>query len=81
NVKPGTCYPPTMVATGDHDDRVFPAHSFKFAAELQAGQGCEKPILLRVDRKAGHGAGKPTAKRIDEAADRWAFLLKVLGEK
>ena len=81
NVKKGVCYPPTMVFTGDHDDRVFPAHSFKFAAELQESQGCENPILLRVDIKAGHGAGKPTSKAIDEAADRWAFIAKSLGMK
>lgn len=79
NVKKGTCYPPTMVFTGDHDDRVFPAHSFKFAAELQQAQGCENPILLRVDIKAGHGAGKPTSMALDEAADRWAFIAKSLG--
>ena len=78
NVTKGVCYPPTMVFTGDHDDRVFPAHSFKFAAELQHDQGCENPILLRVDIKAGHGAGKPTSKALDEAADRWAFIAKSL---
>ena len=81
NVEKGVCYPPTMVFTGDHDDRVFPAHSFKFAAELQHDQGCENPILLRVDIKAGHGAGKPTSKALDEAADRWAFIAKSLGIK
>jgi prolyl oligopeptidase len=78
NIKPGTCYPPTMVTTADHDDRVVPAHSFKFAAALQAAQGCDNPVLIRIETKAGHGAGKPTAKLIEEAADRWAFLVKVL---
>ncbi|HEY0394764.1 MAG TPA: prolyl oligopeptidase family serine peptidase [Candidatus Elarobacter sp.] len=78
NVRPATCYPATLVTTGDHDDRVFPAHSFKFAAALQHAQSCDKPILLRVETKAGHGAGKPTTKLIDEVADRYAFLVKVL---
>lgn len=78
-IKSGTCYPPTLVTTADHDDRVVPAHSFKFAAALQAAQGCDKPILIRIETRAGHGAGKPTSKRIEEAADRWAFLVKVLG--
>jgi prolyl oligopeptidase len=79
NIKPGTCYPPTFVITADHDDRVVPAHSFKFAATLQAAQSCDNPVLIRIETKAGHGAGKPTAKVIDEAADKWAFLVKVLG--
>lgn len=78
-IRSGTCYPPTMITTADHDDRVVPAHSFKFAAALQAAQGCDKPILIRIETKAGHGAGKPTSKIIEEAADRWAFLVKVLG--
>jgi prolyl oligopeptidase len=78
-IKPGVCYPPTMITTADHDDRVVPAHSFKFAAALQKAQGCDKPILIRIETKAGHGAGKPTAKIIEEAADKWAFLVKVLG--
>jgi prolyl oligopeptidase len=78
NLKPGTCYPATMITTADHDDRVVPAHSFKFAAAAQAAQGCMKPILIRIDVKAGHGAGKPTAKQIDEVADRWSFLTQVL---
>jgi len=81
NIKPGTCYPPTFVITADHDDRVVPAHSFKFAATLQAAQSCDNPVLIRIETKAGHGAGKPTAKVIDEAADKWAFLVKVLGVK
>jgi prolyl oligopeptidase len=79
NIKPGTCYPPTLITTADHDDRVVPAHSFKFAAALQAAQSCDQPILIRIETKAGHGAGKPTTKIIEEAADRWAFLVKVLG--
>jgi prolyl oligopeptidase len=79
NVKEGACYPPTLVTTADHDDRVFPAHSFKYAAALQKAQGCDKPALIRIETRAGHGAGKPTAKIIEEAADRWAFLLRALG--
>jgi prolyl oligopeptidase len=78
NVHKGTRYPATLITTGDHDDRVFPAHSFKFAAALQYAQRGDAPILLRVEMKAGHGAGKPTSKLIDEAADRHAFLVKVL---
>ncbi len=74
NVKPGTEYPPTMITTGDHDDRVYPAHSFKFAAALQAAQAGDNPILIRVDTKAGHGHGKPKSKLIDEWADKLAFL-------
>jgi prolyl oligopeptidase len=79
NVKTGGCYPPTLVTTADHDDRVFPAHSFKYAATLQAAQGCANPVLIRIETRAGHGAGKPTAKQINEAADRLAFLVKSLG--
>ena len=75
NLKEGTCYPATLVTTADHDDRVVPAHSFKFAARLQAVQGCERPALIRIDTNAGHGAGKPTAKRIEEAADIYSFVL------
>jgi prolyl oligopeptidase len=78
NVKDGTHYPPTLVMTSDHDDRVFPAHSFKFAAALQHAQAGDAPILLRVESKAGHGAGRPTEKIIDEVADRFAFLVKNL---
>lgn len=81
NIKPGTAYPPTMVTTADHDDRVVPAHSFKFAAAMQAAQSGPNPILIRIDTKAGHGAGKPTAKIIDEAMDRFAFLVRVLNIK
>ena len=74
NVKQGVCYPPALVTTADHDDRVFPAHSFKFTAALQAAQACDNPILIRIETRAGHGAGKPTGKRIEEAADMLAFL-------
>lgn len=81
NVKQGTCYPATMITTADHDDRVVPAHSFKFAAELQEKQSCDKPTLIRIDVKAGHGAGKPTSKVIEEAADIWAFTLWNMGVK
>lgn len=78
NLKPGTCYPATMVTTADHDDRVVPAHSFKYAAALQAAQGGSAPVIIRIDTKAGHGAGKPTSKQIEEVADRWGFLVKNL---
>jgi prolyl oligopeptidase len=78
NIKPGKAYPPTMITTADHDDRVWPGHSFKFAAALQEAQGGPAPILIRIETKAGHGAGKPTSKIIEEAADRWAFLRRVL---
>ncbi len=79
NIKKGTCYPPTLITTADHDDRVYPAHSFKFAAAAQEAQSCDNPVLIRIETRAGHGAGKPTAKRIEEIADQWAFLVKVLG--
>jgi len=75
NIRPGTGYPPTMVLTGDHDDRVFPAHSFKFSAALQAAQAGEAPVLIRIETRAGHGAGKPTAKLIEEFSDMWTFAL------
>ncbi|HET7523665.1 MAG TPA: prolyl oligopeptidase family serine peptidase, partial [Acidimicrobiales bacterium] len=78
NVRTGTCYPPVLLMTGDHDDRVVPGHSFKFAAALQAAQACDNPVLLRVETAAGHGLGKPTTKLIGEAADRIAFLDLVL---
>lgn len=81
NLKPGTRYPSTMVTTADHDDRVVPAHSFKFAAQLQESHQGPNPVLIRIDVKAGHGAGKPTSKQIAEAADRWAFLVRELGMK
>jgi prolyl oligopeptidase len=75
NLKQGTAYPATMITTADHDDRVVPAHSFKFAAALQAAHQGEQPILIRIETKAGHGAGKPTSKIIEETADKWAFLV------
>jgi len=81
NIKPGTSYPATMITTADHDDRVWPGHSFKFAAALQAAQGGSAPILIRIETKAGHGAGKPTSKIIEEIADRWAFLVRTLEVK
>jgi prolyl oligopeptidase len=72
NIKPGTCYPATLVTTADHDDRVVPSHSFKFTAALQAAQGCNNPVLIRVETQASHGY-RPTDKRIAELADEWAF--------
>jgi prolyl oligopeptidase len=81
NIKPGKNYPATMVTTADHDDRVVPAHSFKFAATLQEAQAGAAPVLIRIETKAGHGAGKPTAKIIEEIADKWGFLIKVMGKK
>ncbi len=78
NIQPDTCYPATLLTTGDRDDRVVPAHSFKFAATLQAAQACDRPVLLRVQTKTGHGHGKPTRLLIEEQADIWAFLLQEL---
>jgi prolyl oligopeptidase len=78
NIKVGTCYPPTLVTTADHDDRVFPAHSFKYAATLQEAQGCANPILIRIETRAGHGASRPTAKLIGDATGRLVFLTKAL---
>ncbi len=78
NVKAGVAYPPTLIITGDHDDRVFPAHSFKFAATMQAQNPHGKPALIRIETRAGHGMGKPTAMQIDETADVYAFILKAL---
>lgn len=80
NVKAGTSYPATLVTTADHDDRVVPAHSFKFISELQRKHVGENPVLIRIDVNAGHGAGKPTAKIIDEWADIWSFTLYNMGE-
>lgn len=79
NVKAGVKYPATLVTTGDHDDRVVPAHSFKFAAELQAKQAGSNPVLIRIETNAGHGAGKPVSKTIEEAADLQAFTLYTMG--
>ena len=79
NLQEGTAYPATMITTADHDDRVVPAHSFKFAAALQAAHRGDNPVLIRIETKAGHGAGKPTSKIIEEVADKWAFLVANLG--
>ena len=81
NVSPGTKYPATMVTTGDHDDRVVPAHSFKFAAELQEKQGGAAPVLIRIETDAGHGAGTPVSKTIEQYADIYGFTLYNMGYK
>ncbi len=78
NLRRGASYPAVLVTTADHDDRVVPAHSFKYAAALQAAQGGPAPVLIRIETRAGHGAGKPTTKLIEEAADRWTFLVRHL---
>jgi prolyl oligopeptidase len=78
-LKPSTRYPATLITTADHDDRVVPGHSFKFAARLQECQVGETPVLIRVDKNAGHGAGKATSKLIDEQSDIFAFLFHQLG--
>ena len=78
NIRPGTCYPATLITTADHDDRVVPSHSFKFAAALQSAQRCEKPILIRVEVQGSHGY-RPTDKLIAERADQWAFAAEHLG--
>ena len=75
NLEEGTDYPATMVTTADHDDRVVPAHSFKYAAKLQASHGGDRPVLIRVETDAGHGAGKPISKSIEEQADMWSFFF------
>ena len=79
NLKSGVAYPATLITTADHDDRVVPAHSFKFAAALQAAHAGDAPVLIRIETKAGHGAGKPMTKLIEEVADKWAFLVETLG--
>ena len=79
NLKKGVTYPATLVTTADHDDRVVPAHSFKFAATLQEDNNNINPTLIRIETKAGHGGGKPTSKQIDEAADIWSFIMYNLG--
>jgi prolyl oligopeptidase len=79
NLKEGVAYPAVLVTTGDHDDRVVPAHSFKYAAALQHAQAGEKPVLIRIETRAGHGAGKPTKMQIEEVVDKWGFLVKALG--
>jgi prolyl oligopeptidase len=78
HVRKSTCYPPTLITTADHDDRVAPWHSFKFAAALQAAQICPNPILIRVETRAGHGAGKPVWMQIEDFADQWAFAAQAL---
>lgn len=78
NLKAGRSYPPTLITTADHDDRVWPGHSFKFAAAMQAAQSGSAPVLIRIETKAGHGAGKPTSKIIEEYADLWGFLVRTL---
>ena len=78
-LKQGTHYPATLITTADHDDRVVPAHSFKFAARLQEAHQGANPVLIRIETKAGHGAGKPTSKQIEEAADIWSFTMHNLG--
>jgi prolyl oligopeptidase len=80
NVKPGTCYPATLITTADHDDRVVPSHSFKFAAALQAAQGCDRPVLIRVEVQGSHGY-RPTDRLIAERADQWAFAAANMGVK
>ncbi len=79
NVKKGVCYPATLVTTADRDDRVVPWHSYKFAAALQAAQGCANPVLIRIETRAGHGAGKPVWMQIEDFADQWAFAAKAIG--
>lgn len=79
NLKDGTSYPATLITTADHDDRVVPAHSFKFAARLQEAHKGSNPVLIRIESKAGHGAGKPTSKQIEEATDVWSFTMYNLG--
>jgi prolyl oligopeptidase len=74
-----SCYPPTLVTTAAHDNRVVPWHSFKFTAALQAAQQCARPVLIRVETRAGHGAGKPTWMQVEQLADQWAFAAAALG--
>lgn len=81
NLKPGTAYPATLVTTADHDDRVVPAHSFKFAATLQECHQSDNPVLIRIDTKAGHGGGKPLAKILEEQADIYSFIMYNVGMK
>jgi prolyl oligopeptidase len=79
NVQNGVAYPATLILTGDHDDRVFPAHSFKFAAAMQNADPSGRPILIRIDLRAGHGMGKPVSKRVEETADVYSFVLNAMG--
>ena len=80
NIKDGVCYPATLVTTADHDDRVVPAHSFKFTATLQEKQGCKNPVLIRIDTKSGHGASNVT-KAIEQLTDTWSFMFFNMGLK
>ena len=80
-LRPGTHYPATLITTADHDDRVVPAHSFKFAATLQACNAGDTPVLIRIDTKAGHGSGKPLSKQLEEQADIYGFILYNMGLK
>ena len=75
NIKDGVTYPSTLITTGDHDDRVVPAHSFKFAAQLQKSHNGKNPVIIRIETRAGHGAGKPIAKVLEEQADIWSFFF------
>ncbi len=79
NVKQGACYPPTLITTADHDDRVVPWHSYKFAAEMQRAQGCDQPVMIRIETRAGHGAGKPVWMQIEDIADSFGFVANALG--
>jgi prolyl oligopeptidase len=79
NLKPGTCYPPTLVTTADRDDRVVPWHSYKFAAELQNVQSCSNPVMIRIETRAGHGSGKPVWMQIEDVADQFGFVAHALG--
>jgi prolyl oligopeptidase len=79
NVKANVDYPATLIMTGDHDDRVFPAHSFKFAAAMQHAHPQGKPILIRIETRAGHGQGNATTQQISEVADVFAFTLNAMG--
>jgi prolyl oligopeptidase len=81
NVREGVEYPATLVTTADHDDRVVPAHSFKFASHLQAKQTGTNPVLIRIETKAGHGAGTPVSKSIEQYADIYSFTLWNMGFK
>ena len=78
NLTPGTEYPATLLSTADTDDRVVPAHSFKFAARLQECHAGQAPVLIRIETRAGHGAGRPTDMIIEDIADQWTFLVKNL---
>jgi prolyl oligopeptidase len=80
NIKKDQCYPATLITTAERDDRVVPSHSFKFAAKLQEYQGCDKPILIRIEGRAGHGAGTPKDKQINQIAEIYGYALSVINE-